>query len=149
MIDADFMQAAIDAGLSVSGNTGKNPAVGCVLVHRGKLVARGATQPPGGNHAEVVAIQEAERLGYPIGECELFVTLEPCSFQGLTPPCSRLLVQKHPRRVVIGIRDPHPRVRGSGIAELTASGIEVVEGVLADKVATALERWISENSESA
>ncbi|MBI3992423.1 MAG: riboflavin biosynthesis protein RibD [Candidatus Lambdaproteobacteria bacterium] len=149
MDDVDYMQAALDASREVVGRTGNNPAVGCVVVLNGEIVATGATQPPGGRHAEVVAIAAAEARGTPIDQCEIYVTLEPCSFQGLTPACSGFLVGKRPRRIVVGIRDPHPRVRGSGIAELRAAGIDVLEGVLADKVAAHLEHWIRKFSESA
>ena len=149
MQDVDYMQAALDASRQVVGRTGNNPAVGCVVVLKGEIVASGATQPPGGSHAEVVAIAAAETRGVPIDQCDVYVTLEPCSFQGRTPACSRFLIGKRPRRVIVGIRDPHPRVRGSGIAELQAAGIEVLEGVLRDQVAAHLEHWIRKFSASA
>ncbi len=142
MDDQAFMKLAIEAGQAASGTTGDNPAVGCVVVRDGTVVARGATQPPGGAHAEVMAIREAEAAGHPIEACEFYVTLEPCTFQGRTPPCSRLLVEKRPRRVVIGMRDPHPQVRGAGIAELRNAGIEVVEGVLGEEVSALLAWWV-------
>ena len=143
------MREAIDEGRRVQGRTGDNPSVGCVLVKDGGVVGRGATQPPGAAHAEVMAIQEAEAGGHRIGECDFYVTLEPCTFQGRTPPCSRLLVEKRPRRVIIGIRDPHPRVRGAGIAELREAGIEVVEGVLESEIAAMLAGWVKRNSHPA
>lgn len=143
MGDQEYMREAIAMGRSVEGRTGDNPAVGCVVVRDGRIVARGGTQPPGGCHAEAWAIRAAEEAGVSIADCELFVTLEPCSFHGRTPACSTLIAQKRPRRVVVAIRDPHPRVRGSGIGELRAAGIEVVEGVLADEVRAALRDWFA------
>lgn len=140
--DERFMQTALEAARSVYGHTGDNPPVGCVLVRGEAVVAIGATQPPGGSHAEVMAVRAAEEAGERLSELELYVILEPCSFTGRTPPCSRLLVEKHPRRVVVGVRDPHPLVRGSGLAELRAAGIEVVEGVLAGPVREFLATWL-------
>ncbi len=141
--DETFMRAALDAGRSVAGTTGDNPPVGCVIVRDGRIVATGATRPPGGPHAEVVAIEAAEAAGHAVAGGEVYVILEPCSFTGRTPPCSRLIVAKRPRRVVVGVRDPHPRVRGAGIAELRAAGIEVVTGVLAAQVREFLAAWLA------
>jgi diaminohydroxyphosphoribosylaminopyrimidine deaminase/5-amino-6-(5-phosphoribosylamino)uracil reductase len=143
MGDVEFMREALAVGRSVEGQTGDNPAVGCVVVHNGKIVSRGGTQPPGSCHAEAWAIRKAEEAGIRIADCELYVTLEPCSFHGRTPACSKLIVEKRPRRVVVGSRDPHPRVRGSGIGELRAAGIRVDEGVLAEEVRVALRDWFS------
>jgi diaminohydroxyphosphoribosylaminopyrimidine deaminase/5-amino-6-(5-phosphoribosylamino)uracil reductase len=141
--DALYMRIALDLGLSVANATGDNPAVGCVIVRDRVVVGRGATQPPGGAHAEVMAIRDAERAGHSIAACELFVTLEPCAFHGRTPPCSTLIVAKRPRRVVIGTIDPHPRVRGRGLAELRGADIEVVLGVLGNDVRQNLGAWLA------
>lgn len=137
------MQAALEAARSVAGKTGDNPPVGCVIVHAGQVVATGATQPPGASHAEVMAVQAAEAAGLDLAQSDVYVILEPCAFTGRTPPCSRLLVDKHPRRVVVGVRDPHPLVRGRGIAELLAAGIAVEEGVLAGPIRTFLATWLT------
>jgi len=137
------MAAALAAAERVARATGDNPAVGCVVVKGGQIVAEGATQPPGGNHAEVMAVLAAEAAGYDLADCELFVTLEPCTFQGRTPPCSAFLARRRPRRVVVGIRDPHPRVRGRGVAELREAGIAVCEGVLAARIREQLADWLA------
>ena len=147
--DKDFMAAAIAAARKVEGNTGDNPPVGAVIVSNGKIIAQGATQPPGGHHAEVMAIQAAEKIGVDLSRCDFYVTLEPCTFQGRTPPCSALLVSKHPRRVVVGIRDPHPKVCGQGIAELKGAGIEVEEGILSEEITTMLASWLERFSQPA
>jgi len=141
--DCRFMQEALAQARSVLGRTGDNPAVGCVIVRDGQVLARGATQAPGLRHAEAMAIEEADRLGLDLAPCDLYVTLEPCSFHGRTPPCSTLIARRHPRRVVVGCEDPHPKVHGSGIAELRAEGIEVVEGVLAEEVRSLLFDWFA------
>ncbi len=159
--DKIFMRAALDAARTVAGRTGDNPPVGCVIVRDGLLVAGGATQSPGraqapsgaqhaggalphgGAHAEVVAVQRAEAAGHDLSRCEVYVILEPCSFTGRTPPCSTMLAEKRPGRVVVGVRDPHPRVRGSGLAELREAGIEVTEGALAGPVREFLADWLS------
>ena len=147
MDDEIFMRHALEAGAAVVGTTGENPAVGCVVVCRGKLVATGATRPPGGAHAEVVAVERAEADGYAISQCEVYVTLEPCSFYGRTPPCARLLAQKGPSRVVIALRDPHPKVSGAGILQLEQAGIEVVVGVLSAEATKALASWLERHSQ--
>lgn len=149
MDDAFYMREAIAVSRTVAGQTGDNPAIGCVVVRDGAVVARGATQPPGGAHAEVVAVSAAEAAGHPLGACDVYITMEPCSFQGRTPPCSRMLVEKRPRRVVLGIRDPHPLVRGAGIEELRGAGIEVVEGVLLEEISALLAWWVQRNSRPA
>ncbi len=137
------MRLALDAGRSVQGRTGDNPPVGCVIVQDGRVVATGATQPPGGSHAEVMAVRAAEATGLEVAGADVYVTLEPCTFTGRTPPCAELIIAKRPRRVVIGIRDPHPRVRGGGVRALRAAGIEVVEGVLAEPVRAFLDAWVA------
>ncbi len=147
MDDGYYMREGIVAAGGVEGRTGDNPPVGCVIVLEGRIVARGATQPPGGAHAEVMAIAEAEGAGIALADCDLYITLEPCTFQGRTPPCSKLLVEKKPRRVLVGIRDPHPRVRGAGIAELRKAGIAVVEGILAEEISAMLESWVKRFAE--
>ena len=147
--DAFFMREALAVSRTVEGRTGDNPAVGCVVVRDGAVIARGATQPPGGAHAEVMAVREAEAAGHAIGDCDFYVTLEPCTFQGRTPPCTALLVEKRPRRVVVGMQDPHPQVRGAGIEALRAAGIHVVEGVLAGEISAMLAWWVRRNSHPA
>ncbi len=137
------MLAALDAARRVAGRTGDNPPVGCVVVCDGRVAVTGVTQPPGGAHAEVMAVRAAEAAGVALASAEIYVTLEPCAFTGRTPPCSRLLVEKAPRRVVVGIRDPHPQVRGAGIAELRAAGIEVLEDVLAGPIRDFLADWLA------
>ncbi len=127
------MQRAIDLALLGAGYTASNPMVGCVIVHRGRIIGEGYHQAFGKAHAEVNAINsllpEDKKL---LSESTLYVNLEPCSYYGKTPPCSDLIVSHKIPRVVIGSRDPNPKVSGSGIRHLREAGIEVVEGVCAE-----------------
>lgn len=137
------MEIALSHAGEVHGRTGGNPPVGCVIVKDGRIISHGATQLPGGFHAEAMAIHSAEARGHSLAGSEVYVILEPCAFTGRTPPCSRLLISRRPRRAVIAVRDPHPLVRGRGLAELRAAGIEVVEGVGAGKVRRFLSEWLA------
>lgn len=109
------------------GRTWPNPAVGCVLVKDGQVVARGWTQPGGRPHAEVDALA---RAGDAARGATAYVTLEPCSHWGRTPPCCDALVRAGVARVVVAMRDPDTRVDGRGFQRLREAGVEVEEGVL-------------------
>lgn len=123
------MRRAIE--LAAPHRTHPNPRVGAVVVgESGQVVGEGAHQGLGLPHAEIVALQEAGDLAR---GSTLFVTLEPCSHQGLTPPCAGAVVEAGVRMVVIGAIDPNPRVSGSGVSWLTGAGIEVETGLLADE----------------
>jgi len=111
------------------GNVWPNPAVGCVIVHEGRIVGRGWTQPGGRPHAETVALAQA---GEAARGATAYVTLEPCAHHGQTPPCADALITAGVSRVVVAAQDPDPRVDGGGIERLKAAGIEVVTGLLQD-----------------
>jgi diaminohydroxyphosphoribosylaminopyrimidine deaminase/5-amino-6-(5-phosphoribosylamino)uracil reductase len=128
MEDAEHMRAALALARRGLGSTWPNPAVGCVIVRDGVVVGRGGTALGGRPHAEAVGLEMA---GEAASGATAYVTLEPCSHHGQTPPCADALVAAGVRRVVIAIGDPHPKVNGAGIARLVAAGIEVVTGVLA------------------
>lgn len=130
MTDARFMALALALGRRGLGQAWPNPAVGCVIVKEGRVVGRGATQPGGRPHAEVVALAQA---GAAAQGATAYVTLEPCSHHGKTPPCADALAAAGVARVVVALTDPDPRVNGQGLARLRAAGIAVVEGVLADE----------------
>jgi diaminohydroxyphosphoribosylaminopyrimidine deaminase/5-amino-6-(5-phosphoribosylamino)uracil reductase len=126
------MRAALASARRGAGRTHPNPSVGAV-VHRGsRLLGRGTTRPPGGPHAEVVALQSALRKhgARALRGATLAVTLEPCCFQGRTGPCTDAIVEAGIGRILVGCRDPHPRVNGRGLRKLRAAGVEVVVGVL-------------------
>ncbi|MEI9952677.1 MAG: bifunctional diaminohydroxyphosphoribosylaminopyrimidine deaminase/5-amino-6-(5-phosphoribosylamino)uracil reductase RibD [Pseudomonadota bacterium] len=141
-----WMHLAIEEGELARGMTGDNPWVGCVIVGpSGSLVGRGHTQGPGEDHAEIAAARDAEARGQQVIGATLYSTLEPCSFHGRTPACSRSIAARGIARVVIGIRDPHPRVDGEGIRILREAGVEVIEGVCESEVRRQLGLWILEH----
>jgi diaminohydroxyphosphoribosylaminopyrimidine deaminase/5-amino-6-(5-phosphoribosylamino)uracil reductase len=138
-----FLRLAIEQGEFARGTTGDNPWVGCVIVSpSGALIGRGHTQGPGEDHAEIAASRDAELHGHRVVGATLYSTLEPCSFHGRTPACSRSIAARGVARVVIGMRDPHPRVDGLGIAILREAGIEVIEGILEAEVRRQLGPWV-------
>src|SRR4051794_842244 len=114
------MAQAVDAAAAVRGSTSPNPWVGCVIEAADGSVFVGATEPPGGRHAEVVALDAA---GDAARGATVWVTLEPCSHQGRTGPCADALVAAGVGRVVVAIEDPDTLVAGQGIARLEAAGI--------------------------
>jgi diaminohydroxyphosphoribosylaminopyrimidine deaminase / 5-amino-6-(5-phosphoribosylamino)uracil reductase len=137
------MQVAIEEGELARGTTGNNPWVGCVIVSPdGELLGRGHTLGPGEDHAEVAATRDAHARGYGVVGATLYSTLEPCSFHGRTPACSRAIAERGIAAVIIGMRDPHPRVDGEGIRLLRAAGVEVVEGVCETEVRRQLGLWV-------
>ena len=128
--DRRFMAAALAYGRRWKGRTAPNPAVGALVVKNGRVVGRGATAPGGRPHAEALALQEA---GEAARGGDLYVTLEPCSHHGKTPPCADAIVAAGIARVVSAIEDPDDRVSGQGHARLRAAGVVVEVGVLADE----------------
>lgn len=123
-----FMQEAIKEAARGFPQAFPNPLVGCVIVYENKIVARGYHQKYGQAHAEVNAIAALPQDINP-AECTLYVTLEPCSHFGKTPPCANLIIDKGFKKVVIAMKDPNPLVSGRGIALLEAAGITVECGV--------------------
>ena len=113
--------------------TAPNPRVGCVIVKNGEVIGAGHTQPPGRAHAEVQALRDAATAGRDVKGATAYVTLEPCSHYGRTPPCADALIASGVARVVAAIGDPNPLVAGQGFAKLRAAGIEVESGVLEDE----------------
>jgi diaminohydroxyphosphoribosylaminopyrimidine deaminase/5-amino-6-(5-phosphoribosylamino)uracil reductase len=119
------MARALDLAASVYGSTSPNPSVGAVVVRDGRVVGQGATQPPGGPHAEVVALRQA---GAAVRGATVYVTLEPCCVSGRTPPCSKALIEAGVAEVRCAVIDPDERVRGRGLAQLREAGIGVQVG---------------------
>jgi len=113
--------------------TAPNPRIGCVIVKGGVVIGAGHTQPAGQAHAEIQALRDAHARGNDVRGATAYVTLEPCSHYGRTPPCSNALVQAGLGRVVAAMTDPNPLVAGRGLAQLEAAGIAVATGVLAEQ----------------
>ena len=113
--------------------TSPNPRVGCVIVRDGEVIAQGRTQPAGQAHAEAAALSDATARGIDVRGATAYVTLEPCSHHGRTPPCADALVAAGIARVVAAVEDPNPLVAGQGMARLRAAGIATDTGLLADE----------------
>ncbi|WP_424653652.1 bifunctional diaminohydroxyphosphoribosylaminopyrimidine deaminase/5-amino-6-(5-phosphoribosylamino)uracil reductase RibD [Carnobacterium jeotgali] len=124
------MRMALDLARKGKGWTTPNPLVGAIIVKGGRVIGQGYHQKYGQPHAEVNAIASAKE---DVTGATLYVTLEPCSHFGKTPPCSDLLIDKNIKRVVVGTLDPNPLVAGKGIERLRSNGIEVVTGVLEEE----------------
>lgn len=131
--DAHWMRQALELAESCLYITSPNPRVGCVIVRDDIVLGRGATQHAGGAHAEIVALRDAAAKGHTLEGATVYVTLEPCSHYGRTPPCVDALLQARPQRVVIAMCDPNPLVGGHGLGRLRDAGIAVTVGVLANE----------------
>ncbi|MGG6309641.1 bifunctional diaminohydroxyphosphoribosylaminopyrimidine deaminase/5-amino-6-(5-phosphoribosylamino)uracil reductase RibD [Paenibacillus macerans] len=137
--DEYYMALALDMAERAQGQTGTNPVVGCVIVKDGALVGLGTHLQRGTPHAEVHALNMA---GSQAEGSTAYVTLEPCSHHGLTPPCAERLIHDKVVRVVVACEDPNPLVAGKGIGMLRAAGIEVEVGVLRDRALKLNRRFI-------
>lgn len=138
--DLAAMDRALALGASVRATTSPNPWVGCVIEPGGFA---GATSPPGGPHAEASALTAAGRQAR---GATLYCTLEPCAHQGRTPPCVDAIVAAGITRVVVGVQDPDPQVRGAGVAALRQAGVEVEVGVREHDVRGSLAPYLKHRS---
>jgi diaminohydroxyphosphoribosylaminopyrimidine deaminase/5-amino-6-(5-phosphoribosylamino)uracil reductase len=132
------MRLALRLAARGAGWVSPNPMVGAVVVKDGQVVGRGYHRRAGLPHAEVEALRAA---GQAACGADLYVTLEPCNHQGRTPPCTQAILQAGVGRVIIATRDPNPRVTGGGIEFLTARGVKVSAGLLADEARRLNEAW--------
>ncbi len=135
-----FMQAALKEAAAALGFTSPNPAVGAVIVRDGRIIGRGRTQPPGGPHAEVIALREA---GEAARGATLYSTLEPCCHHGRTPPCTDAIMAAGIAEVHYAIDDPDDRVNGGGDAVLREAGLQVLSGDGAREAARQLEGYLT------
>lgn len=138
-VDEKYMQLALDLAASAKGNTNPNPLVGAVIVKNGVIVGTGLHRKAGEPHAEVHAFRMA---GEHAQDATLYVTLEPCSHYGKTPPCAKLVKESGVSRVVVAMQDPNPAVAGQGIQLLRDAGIVVEVGVLEQQARRVNERFI-------
>lgn len=124
-----FMQRAIDLAFLGRGRTSPNPMVGCVIEHNGRIIGEGWHKKAGSAHAEVNAFNSVIDKSL-LPESNVYVTLEPCSHHGKTPPCSNLVVSNNVNKVFVGCVDSNSIVARKGISKITKSGIEVITGIL-------------------
>ena len=136
------LQRALALAERARGKTKPNPWVGAVVVRDGEIVGEGWTEPAGSRHAEIVALADA---GERARGATLYVTLEPCSHHGRTPPCAEAVIAAGVGRVVVGAGDPNPLVRGAGLERLRAAGVdvEVVDSFEARAQNEAYRTWVA------
>jgi diaminohydroxyphosphoribosylaminopyrimidine deaminase/5-amino-6-(5-phosphoribosylamino)uracil reductase len=139
MRDDEAMEQALAAGAAARRRTAPNPWVGCALVRDGEIVGVGATEAPGRAHAEIGALA---RAGERARGATAYVTLEPCSHRGRTPPCVDALIAAGVTSVVAALEDPDPHVAGAGFARLRAAGVDVTVGVGGPRAARALAPYL-------
>jgi diaminohydroxyphosphoribosylaminopyrimidine deaminase/5-amino-6-(5-phosphoribosylamino)uracil reductase len=138
------MKRALELALKNSQGARPNPSVGAVIVSENRVIGEGFTSNYGGNHAEINALKQIRKEDLPVlSKAILYVTLEPCSHTGKTPPCSLAIIQSGISKVVIGCQDPNPLVSGKGITLLKASNIEVTTGVLEKECAEAHRQFLT------
>ena len=129
-INEKYMRIAIELAKNGAGAVNPNPMVGAVVVKNGEVIGRGYHKFFGGPHAEVYVLEEA---GKEAEGATIYVTLEPCSHYGKTPPCAKKIIDMGIKKCFIGSSDPNPKVAGKGVAMLKEAGIEVVENVLKEE----------------
>jgi diaminohydroxyphosphoribosylaminopyrimidine deaminase/5-amino-6-(5-phosphoribosylamino)uracil reductase len=137
------MEEALRVGGQARRVAAPNPWVGAVLVTADGRVYSGATEAPGGRHAEIVALDHAREAGAPTAGATLFVTLEPCAHHGRTPPCTDAIVGAGIAAVVVAVEDPDPKVNGAGTAALRAAGVGVSLGVGRDAAEEQLAAYLA------
>jgi len=133
-----YLRLACRLARKAAGRTSPNPMVGAVLVRSGRIVGTGYHHYAGGPHAEINALKQA---GSKAKGATLYITLEPCSHQGRTPPCTRALIAAGIRSVVAGMQDPNPLVAGRGFQELRRAGIKVRSGLCQEESAPLIEAF--------
>ncbi|WP_304344368.1 bifunctional diaminohydroxyphosphoribosylaminopyrimidine deaminase/5-amino-6-(5-phosphoribosylamino)uracil reductase RibD [Chryseobacterium koreense] len=140
--DEFYMQRCIELARKALGNTYPNPLVGSVIVHNGKIIGEGYHQKAGQNHAEINAINSVKNPEL-LKDSTIYVSLEPCSHFGKTPPCANKIVEIGFKKVVIGTLDPHEKINGNGKKIIENAGIEVVSGVLEKECVELNKRFIT------
>jgi len=137
-----FMQRCLELSKLGLSTSAPNPSVGCVVVCDDKIIGEGFTSAYGGNHAEVNAIESVQDKSL-LARSTVYVSLEPCSHHGKTPPCSDLLIRSGVKKVVIGCKDPFTEVNGAGIQCLKEAGVDVEVGILEKECLESHKRFIT------
>lgn len=146
--DEKYMRRALELAAHGMGNTSPNPMVGAVIVDpEGNIIGEGYHRRCGQAHAEVNAVASVKDKSQ-LRDCTMYVTLEPCSHYGKTPPCAKLIIDSGIPRVVVGAGDPFREVAGRGIHMLRDAGVDVVEGVLAQESRTLNRRFFTAHTQS-
>ena len=127
--DRIYMSRCLELAAHGEGRVAPNPMVGSVVVYNNRIIAEGYHKEFGADHAERLAINAVSDKSI-LSKCTLYVSLEPCSHHGKTPPCTDLIIESGIRRVVISVQDPNPQIQGAGIEKLKNAGIDVTVGVL-------------------
>ena len=143
--DEKYIRRCIELASNGLCNAAPNPMVGAVIVHNGKIIGEGYHARCGEGHAEVNAIRSVKDESL-LKESTIYVSLEPCSHYGKTPPCADLIISKGIPRVVVGCIDPFSQVSGRGIKKLRDAGIEVTVGVLEDECKNLIRRFVTFNT---
>jgi diaminohydroxyphosphoribosylaminopyrimidine deaminase / 5-amino-6-(5-phosphoribosylamino)uracil reductase len=147
--NSEFMRIALRLARRGYGSTSPNPMVGAVLVKGGRIVGQGWHHRAGEPHAEIMAIDDAARRGNAVKGSTLYVTLEPCSTYGRTPPCTETIVRTGIKRIIIGATDPNPRHCGKAFETLKRGGVAVTTGMLGqecEELNEAFNHWIVRRS---
>ena len=144
--DEKYIRRCIELASNGLCNAAPNPMVGAVIVHNGKIIGEGYHARCGEGHAEVNAIRSVKDESL-LKESTIYVSLEPCSHYGKTPPCADLIISKGIPRVVVGCIDPFSQVSGRGIKKLRDAGIDVTVGVLEDECKNLIRRFVTFNTQ--
>ena len=137
-----YMKRCVQIAEFGQGNTFPNPSVGCCIVMNGKILAEGFSSRAGCNHAEINAINNIKDKSV-LSKCTIYITLEPCSHHGKTPPCVETIIKYKFKKVVIGIKDPNKLVNGKGIKKLQKGGIDVIKGILKKECTDLHKRFLT------
>lgn len=130
MTKEEYMAHALKLAEQGRGRTSPNPVVGAVIVKEGSIIGEGWHKKCGQNHAEINAFENAAERGNDVSGADMYVTLEPCSHYGRTPPCAKAIIEKKIKNVYVGMLDPNPLVAGRGIGMMKDAGIQVETGIL-------------------
>ena len=139
MSHKEFMLMALAVSKQALPACLPNPPVGCVIVRHGKVIATGYTHAPGLHHAEMDALS---KVSGSLEDCDMYVTLEPCSFTGRTPSCARTLAERNPGRVFVALIDPDPRNQGKGIDIVRNAVPQTETGLCASEVSAFLTPYL-------
>jgi len=146
IVHKNFMMRCLALAETGIREAAPNPSVGAVLVYNNNIIGEGSTQAYGGKHAEVVCIESvtAEHQQY-ISESTMYVSLEPCMHYGKTPPCSNFIIKNKVSKIVVGVKDPNPKMSGKSIEQLKDNGIKVIENVLKEECEWLNRRYFFHN----